>query len=168
MTVVARESPMPEIKLDWRFIDIEYELWALGESLGFIGPQIQGLGDQERIRRFAELREKGWDEDEGERALVFHDLDALTSNVLPRFFRGPFLVALWAAYESAALELADYERNRLHLQPGPEEGRGALISRVRRYYDEVLGLPHEMDSRRWDRLIDLMHVRNAIAHGNAQ
>ena len=65
---------MPKFYPDFRFIEIEYELWALEHLLGVLEQQIAYLRDQDPVRTFAELRERGWEHDEGERQLAAQEL----------------------------------------------------------------------------------------------
>ncbi len=98
---------MPKIHIDFRLTEIEYELWALGQFLEFLEPQIVYLRDQDASRTFAQLRESGWDHDEGEIQLAAQELSERQDYVVPRFMRGPFLVSLWACYEAAVGEVAE-------------------------------------------------------------
>src|SRR5687768_6171751 len=104
---------MPKIQIDLRFVEIEYELWGLGQFLSFLEPQIQEIIRQDRRNTFADLKKRGWDHDEIEVGLATQELSEREAFIIPRFMRGPFLVSLWACYESALGELANFHRQRI-------------------------------------------------------
>ena len=160
---------MPRIEIDFRFVEIEYEFWALSEFLQIIDPQLNNLGNKEQRRRFAELREMGWDRDEGEVQVLSQELDEICERVLPRFFRGPFVIAVWAAYEAAVTEIARYLRQEKNLALELADIRGHdFITRARKYFTNVLATSLDPNEARLKRLAELLEVRNALAHGNGQ
>lgn len=160
---------MVKIHLDLRLIEIEYELWALGEFLNYMEPQIAHLADQDRVQTFAKLREAGWEHDETEVQLAIQELSERHDYVIPRFMRGPFIVALWACYEAAVSEIAVYRKRQQGATLDLRELRGDnFLTRARRYFDAVLDSALELDEARYHRLADLLAVRNALAHANGQ
>jgi hypothetical protein len=160
---------VPRIQIDLRFVEIEYELWALGQFLTFLEPQIKSLGRQDRAKTVRELKRQGWDHDETEISLAFQDLTERQEYVIPRFMRGPFIVSLWACFESSVSEIADHHKKRLHARLGLRDVRADNpLKRGRLYFDTVLRIPLERDNSRYNRLNDLLLVRNALAHANGQ
>src|SRR5688572_8272221 len=114
---------MALINLDWRFIEIEYELWALGHLLGVLEQQVEFLRAQDELKTFAELKERGWDHDGAERQLASQELRDRQDYVIPRFLRGPFVVSLWACYESAVREVAEYYQRKRKVELGVRDVR---------------------------------------------
>lgn len=159
---------MPHISFDMRFVENEYDLWALGEFHSVIEPQLQYLRDQDRVRAMAELAEQGAADDEAW-ALAHQELDERAEHVLPRFFRGPFIVALWAAYESTLVNVADRlaEAREKTLRLADIRG-GNLLDRARKYFDGYLDFPLDADAARTRRIADLYQIRNTLVHGNGQ
>ena len=80
--------------LDFRFVENYYELYALGDYLNFLEDQISSIIRQEQERVRLELLEKKKDMDEVEIAEIHQKLNDVIYELLPRFFRSPFLVTL--------------------------------------------------------------------------
>ena len=156
------------VDLDFRFVEIDYELWALGEYLDALERQLPTIADEKRAQTHAYLQAEGLDWDDPEAALAFQELYEVVENVLPRFLRGPFLVTLWALYESAVTEIANYLRQQQNQALKLQDIRGDFLDRARKYFDHVLGFPLCTDTRTWERLRMLMILRNALAHANGR
>src|ERR1043166_7942291 len=134
-----RRDAMTRFSVDLRLIEIEYELWALGQFLEFIEPQIQYLHDQDRIRTFAQLREAGWDHDEAELDLASQEIRERQQYVVPRFMRGPVIVALSACFQAGRTELANYKKRELDAPLSLNEIRAEdYLKQARRYFEAVL------------------------------
>jgi hypothetical protein len=160
---------MTRFSVDLRLIEIEYELWALGQFLEFIEPQIQYLHDQDRIRTFAQLREAGWDHDEAELDLASQEIRERQQYVVPRFMRGPFIVALSACFQAGLTELANYKKRELDAPLSLNEIRAEdYLKQARRYFEAVLQMPVDLDEARYSRLSDMLLIRNSLAHANGQ
>lgn len=92
---------------------------------------------------------------------------------LPRFFRGPFIVSLYALYESIVSEIANaIEKNKLdpHLKSFSsfrKKERLSFLERAHAYFD---GLNIDLcpDASTWEQLIILSKLRNAVAHANGR
>lgn len=160
---------MPFIRIDFRYIEIEYELWALGEFLKMVEPQIQFLCEQDPVLTFKELRDKGWDDDEAEVDMALQDIAERRRYVIPRFVRGPFVVALWACFESGILQLAEGGREAIGAKIEMKDQKGGnTLQRTKRYVESVLGIPFDQDRSRYARISDLLRIRNSLAHANGQ
>jgi hypothetical protein len=158
---------MTKLSVDFRYVEFEYELLALRHMLLAIEPTIERLSAENEEETLAELRANGWDHDEAELDMAFQGIRDVRDFMLPRFLRGPFVVSLSACFEAAvsavALELHDELGASSTLA---EERRGSFPSRARRYFQEVLRVPLESEPARFDRLVDLYAIRNALAHAN--
>src|SRR5215211_7083243 len=97
---------MPGFIIDFRFVEIEHELWALAEYNRMLEAQLPALENQEQQRLQQRIRDQQLDESDA--SIEYQQHYDLIEHVLPRFFRGPVLVTLWAIYESAVNEIADY------------------------------------------------------------
>lgn len=167
--VVHLEAIMSFVRVDFRFMEIEYELWALGQILGLMEKQIQLVQQQDQAQTFAYLREKGWDHDEAEVDLASQELCEKQRYVIPRFVRGPYVVSLWACFEAAILELANYRQHQIGAKLSLGDLRSdTVLKRARRYFEAVLDLPLDQNEARYTRLSDLSLVRNSLAHANGQ
>ncbi len=157
---------MATITLEFRYIAIEYELWALGHMLDVIEPAMRRLAADDERKTFDELRSNGWDHDEAEVDLAVQDLSEKREVVLPRFMRGPFIVALWACFESGVQSVARTRQRENGVQVALTELKGDFLSRAKRYFDALLKLPLDLDKDRLAKLADLYQIRNAFAHAN--
>jgi len=160
---------MARIRIDLRFVDIPYELWALEKCLGTIDQQITSLREQhsaETVDRIRTLRAKGHDD---EARFLEEQIDELNDHVLPRLVRNPFLVATWATYEGGVTEIAHLLAHSIgaRLRLGNIRG-GGFVSEAQLYFEGVLNLALEPDPRRVEQLNTLLLLRNAIAHGGAR
>ena len=156
------------LTLDFRFVEIDYELWALGEYLDALEQQLPTIAEEKRTQTYAHLQAEELDWDDPETELAFQELYEITESVLPRFLRGPFLVTLWALYESAVTEIASYLRQQQNKALKLQDIRGGFLDRARKYFDHILAFPLCTDDRTWERLRMLMILRNALAHANGR
>jgi hypothetical protein len=154
--------------LDFRYIDIEHELWAISEYFRATERLLPILAEQERKRVFEEW-EGGKKTDEDNWELILQELYELTVNLLPRFFRSPILVSLWAIYESAASQIANdlQQRGSYALRLRDIKGDNSFDS-LQKYYAHVLHFELFREKSTADILEMLLVLRNAIAHGNGR
>jgi hypothetical protein len=135
--------------------------------LGASGPVIRRLAAENRRETLGELKENGWDHDPAEVDLAFQEIRDMREFVLPRFVRGPFVVSLWACFESGVNAVAWKMHDELNaLSKLNDRRERSFLERARHYFQEVLDLPLEPDHARYERLVDLCVVRNALAHAN--
>ena len=157
------------IRFDPRFVEIEHELWALGEYLQWVEPQIEELRlkDKERIEK--ELSDQGLPWDDADVQVAYQEIQERAENVFPRFLRGPFLTALWASYESGVKELADNiaRSQSLDLRLKNIQGKH-FVDEAERYFNTVLEIFLDQDDGRLERIADLLQIRNIFAHANGQ
>lgn len=160
---------MPRFTVDLRFVEIESELWALGEFLRVIESQVQYLIAQDEVRMRAELREQGLPWEDPDVQLAFQEHDARAKRVFPRFMRAPFLVALCATYESAIEELANGQAKatKRSLLLKDIQAR-SWFNAARKYFEAVLLVPMDENPERLTAIGELFEIRNAFAHGNGQ
>ncbi len=157
------------INFDPRFIEIEYELWALGHLRDVLEAQIVFLRDQDKLKTFAELKERGWDHDEVEWQLASQEFAERQEYVIPRFLRGPFVVSLWACYESAVKEIADYLQGRVGAPLTLRDIRADTeLQQFMKYFGAVMKIPLDEIGDRLSFIDDLRLVRNALAHANGR
>jgi len=152
--------------IDLRYVYVEYELWALESIMAVIEPTIERAASQTESETLTELRERGWIHDDAERQFAYDHINEMREYVLPRLLRGPFVVALWAAFEAALKQVAWILARQLGAS-APLASRGPdFLRRARTYFAESFGLVLDDNKARYDRLIDLYVVRNALAHAN--
>ena len=130
--------------------------------------QLLFLEGQARAQTDDLLQENKFEMDEFDRAAEFQNLYERIEHQLPRFFRNSFLVSLWAVYESAIIEIANYLRDQKGRTLGISDIRGNFLDQAKKYFDHVLEFPLCADNQVWERLKMLNVLRNAIAHSNGR
>ncbi|MCD4811360.1 hypothetical protein K8R14_02000 [bacterium] len=98
--------------------------------------------------------------------------DQLIDDLIPRFFRGPFLISLYALYESIVSEIATaistLNPHMKSFSSFRKKKNLSFIESARVYYAEVLGNELCPDATIWEQLIILSKLRNAVAHANGR
>lgn len=158
---------MTKARIDFRYVEVDHDLWALRHVLDVLEPTIARLGRDYEEQTLEALRQKDWDSDEVEVNLAWQEIRDMQEFGLPRFLRGPYALSLWACFESAVILVADTVRGEVGASSAlRDDRRGSFPNRARAYFETVLGLPLELDTERFDRLVDHYQVRNALAHAN--
>jgi len=162
---------MATYTLDFRLLGVTVELLVLERHLEIIEQQIaQGRekadGELAIKSRTFDLRDP---DDEAEFSLLVQERDFEVDFVQPRVLRGPFLVTLFAVYESAVSEIACRIQARKGVETSlrDEKVRG-FLSKAKEYYDVRLQFDLSISNRRWENLRQLSKLRNAIAHANGR
>jgi hypothetical protein len=156
------------VSIEFRYVVVDHELWALGEMLKVLEPAITRAGDLYETSRFEELSRSGWEADDAERSFASQDVYEMRRSILPRLIRGPFVVALWATFEGGVTSIAAEKSVEVQAEIQLFELKGAFLQRARRYFGAVLGVPFTIDPERTQRLMALYSVRNAFAHSNGR
>ena len=96
--------------------------------------------------------------------------DYLTESFLPRVYRSPFIVVLFAVYETAVTEIADLIQSGQGQTRDLKRGGGNVdfLTKAKAYYRDVLGMELSRNEDHWKRLEVLREVRNVIAHTNGR
>jgi len=154
---------------DFRLLEVSLEMSALEDHLELIENQIATLGRLERIALDDFIKSQHPSPDGFERAEAYygyyHKVDAL----LPRLFRGPFIVSLYAAYETAVTEIARLIQETLaHPLSLNDIRAGTFLERASKYYRHVLNFELCRDNIGWQYITMLSAFRNAIAHTNGR
>lgn len=171
---ISVQDSVPHIVIDFRFVDVEYELRALGKYLGILErelPRLQDeLQDEERKRVRRELQDRGLMANDPEVDFALQEHYDLVNHVLPRFFRNPFVVMLWAVYESGVREVAERVRKHGGLDLGITDNRGgSFLDVARKYFHDLLELPLcSAQPQVWERIDMVMTLRHVIAHANGR
>ena len=148
-------------------MDLEHELWSLAKYRALLEEQLVFLREQELLRaRAAQDRAAT---DEGERDLALQQVEILVYEVLPRFYRGPFLISLWAVFESGVIEVAEYIRKTRSRTLKLRDIRGRdKKEEWDKYFTHVLNYPLGVEGPTWQQLDELRQVRNVLAHANGR
>lgn len=160
------------MSLDLRLLEVPLEFDLLEGYWGFIGKQMESSRESAKRKRDAnhkKLEKLGvtpcdveWDE-------PFHDYDYEVNLLLPRILYNPFLVSLCSVYESVVVEIAECMQKKLRIKTSIHKQKGSnFLDRAKKYYENKLGLKLSTNGQAGDRLPELYHLRNAVAHSNGR
>lgn len=158
-------APNLDLVLDFRFMEIEAELSVIIEHAEAIERQLPVIIEAERKRLEEELTGADYDERYG----MMQWIDEFADEVLPRLYRSPILVELWAVFESTIIEIGKYLKQQAGHSLSVDDLRGSNdFERAQKYYAHVLHFPLIEIADMKEQLEMLLLVRNAIAHSNAR
>ena len=86
----------------------------------------------------------------------------------PLFFRGTFLVSLYAVYESVVIEIAKLIRDKQSQQIKIDDLKGNFLERAKKYYKHILQFDLYSNEKAWQQIKMLSDLRNAFAHANGR
>ena len=160
---------MVKIDLDFRLLDVSLELYALEEYLDTMEKQIDHIAASEKLNLEAAIRNQKITPDDPEWHFEHQGYDNRVDFLLPRFFRGPFLVSLYAVYEASVTEIARLLQKGQCLGISIDDLRGDdFLDRAKKYYKHILNFEVCADNSAWQQIKMLSEVRNAIAHTNGR
>ncbi len=153
------------IDLDFRFTEIEAELFVTLEYLRTLKQQPPLIQKTERER--LELDLEGLDQDEWHATMQW--IDEFVDDVLPRLYYSPLLVQLWAVFESGIVEISRYIQEKQAQRLKIDDLRANNdFERAQKYYTDVLRFPLVEIDGAHERLNRLLLARNVIAHSNGR
>ena len=155
-------------QFDFRLIEVSGELFALEDHLKLIEAEIVRTQKDERIRVDAYIKKEGLCPDDPEWHDVLREYDRRIDFLLPRFFRGPFLVALYAVYESAVTEIARLIQGKKNQKITINDIKGDFLERAKKYYKYILAFDLYTEQKEWHSIKILSELRNAFAHANGR
>ena len=151
--------------INFVFVDIEYELASLRTFLRSLESHLEVAPDIEGTRLWEELRAEGAEDDEAEVAMIMAQIQDVEQVVLPRLFRGSFLVMLWAVLESGLERIADFaqKENNHPFRMRDVQGRD-FLDQAKTYFEKMLNVPLSNNPTTWQALQVLHKSRIAMAH----
>lgn len=168
-----------KIDLSLRLLGAKIELEMLTEHLQLIENHIERIQKEERREFDRKVEEIGKtykcanltaeliEERRVEEEIASKEYE-LRINDLPLFFRGPFLVSLYAVYESVVTEIADLIRDKQSQQIKIDDLRGNFLERAKKYYKHILQFDLYSNEKAWQQIKMLSDLRNAFAHANGR
>jgi hypothetical protein len=140
---------------------------GLSVALETIEEELAHAADQARVRQYARhqneiayLHPEDIEDDE-------YALKVTVEQVLPRVFRGGFLLMLWSVFEVAVKRMAEYACRQQNLPSLTSSfNRGNFLENIEKAYANNLGVTAFPDSLVREKLDLLRHVRNALIHHN--
>ena len=155
-------------QIDFRLLEISAELYALEDHLRLIEGEIVRIQKDEQLRVDSYMKKEGLCPDEPEWHAAQQEYDHYIDFLLPRFFRGPFLVALYAVYESAVTEIARLIQGKKGQKITINDLKGDFLQRAEKYYKHILEFDLYSEQKVWRRVKMLSELRNAFAHVNGR
>ncbi len=164
------EILIPDFDFDLRLLNIDLELSALDSHLYLLEEHIRKTKASEHTKLQKEIDEHKLTPDDPDWQINRGEFFYFVDYLLPRFFRSPFLVSLYAVYESAVTEIAKLmqEKNGIATFINDHKLKGDFLNKAKNYYDHVIGFPLCTNKLEWDRIKMLSDLRNAIAHANGR
>lgn len=151
--------------------EIELEVSTLDYYYDLIEQQIRNKSAYEKMKLHKEVKNLT-QEEYGERYIEFEAVDKLVNAVLPRLFRGPFLLMLYSVYESTVNKIAYLIQKKKDIEISfsdfSKNERGNFLDKAKKYFGKQLDFALCPDSRAWDRIKMLTELRHAIAHANGR
>lgn len=160
-----------ELTIDFRLVEIELEITTLKEHVTLIEEHISHATKEAKKKRDDGLQSLTSDSDyEYEADMLNFEYSYLTESFLPRVYRSPFIVVLFAVYETTVKEIAELIRSAQGQTVGLKirGGSGDLLTEANTYYRDVLGMELSRNEENLKRLEVLKDVRNVIAHNNGR
>lgn len=152
--------------IDLRFREIEAELFVVLQHAEAVERQLPQIAESERYRLGQELYSI---DDEDEYREMESWIEEFVEEVVPRLYRSPLLVELWAVLESGIIEIANYlQKQQGHSISVQDLRSNNDFERAAKYYDRVLRFPLIKAGDIRERLKMLVLVRNVVAHCNGR
>jgi hypothetical protein len=159
------DESLESIVLDFRFAEIQHELYALEQHRLATEAQLASILETSRER----LREVVTDDDEDIVTDQLRWVDNFIDDEMPRFFRYPILVSLWAIFEAAARDISEDIRKRSGQRLTIDDLKGRdTLDQTKKYFEQVVRFPLVASDESLRYLRMLLTLRNAIAHGNGR
>ncbi len=150
-----------------RLFGVSGEINTLEEHLELIEEQIERSIRTAHCELTSEIQ--GLTPDDEDQWDIPHQLhDYKVEVTLPRILRNPFLVSLFAVYESAVITVSELVQEEKGQARSLNDTRGDFLDRAKKYYKHVLQFDLSTDNERWKRLKELSDLRHAVAHANGR
>jgi len=162
-----RKLEIPAI--DFRLLEIESELFALDDHLNLIEEHIRNKEAFEKLKLQQKLKKLNLTPSDPEWHEEQQNLDYIVDFLLPRLFRGPFLISLYAVYESAVIEIAKHIQKQKEIAFSFNDQKGEnFLNKAKKYYNEIIEFQLYPSEVVWERIEMLSVLRNSIAHANGR
>ena len=156
-----------KIDFDFRLLDVSFEIYALEDHLELIENQIENMRKTEYDSLKIFIKKEKLTPNDPEWHFANQDFDHRFEFLLPRVFRGPFLVALYAVYEIAVTEIARLIQTSIGQSEALGNHRG-FLDQSKKYFKDILEFDLCNDQKAWERIKMLSELRHALAHANGR
>ncbi len=167
-TCDSEEKAMASVRLgtDLRLVEIFLELEILKKHLSVIDQQIGRLVAMGEQNLHADLKKYAGDSDKLNELIAIFEWER--DVMYPRMFRGPFLMSLYAVFESAVREVTLSMKNKKHAGIALDDLHGDFLERIRRYYRHVLKLDWLDNPPAWQEMVALTLTRHLFVNTNGR
>jgi len=156
------------IPVDLRLIEVSFALDALDDYLELLEKEIERLEKIARAEKDSVFSKKGLSWNDPERQRADEDYYYKVDYLFPFFFRGPFLVSLYALYESSITEIAQLINNKQKNVISLDDLRGSFLERSNKYFKSIIGLKLYNNNDEWQRIQMLSELRHTVVHANGR
>jgi hypothetical protein len=139
------------------------ELDAFEEYRKRLERVLKYLHDQEPLRTSHMLRRL---QDPTDKAIEENAFREMQDNIIPRFFRNPAVVSLYAIFESAVTEIAPDRKKLEDTKIGGK--KVSFLRRAKKYFSDAVNVSFCSDTRSYHQLEMLEALRHAFAHCNGR
>ena len=153
---------------DFRLLDVSSEVYALEDHLDLVEKQIEYMRKTEDDKLKAYIKKEKLAPDDPEWHEANQNFDQRFDFLLPRVFRGPFIVALYAVYETSVTKIARLIQESMGQSIALGDLRGNFLDRSKKYFKHILKFDLCNDQKAWDRIKMLSVLRHAFAHANGR
>jgi len=156
------------MKLDFRLIDLKYELNLIEESIHEIDAAIERAKAEEE-ENFKRITKELGEYDDIEWELNRQEFVEKVEFLIPRTFRNPAVVSIYSILEVGLTEIADEIQKKKGIDINIRDLRErSIINSSKLYFNIVLKFDLNPTGKTWEALKNLESIRNAIAHTNGR
>lgn len=146
--------------------EILVEACALEEYLKALDDRLSNIQHQTRLRLEAELRHSSPQIAADPKSWYHKNINKTVSKIIPRFFVGAAVVAVWALYEASVEEVAGYIKRKERISLALKDIKGDFNDQSRKYFAHVLQFPLPYKDTDFVHLSRLNMLRVCFAHDN--
>lgn len=153
---------------DFRLLDVSAEIYALEDHLQLVEKQIESMQQAERDELTAYIQKEKLTSNDPEWHEANQNFNHRFDFLLPRVFRGPFIVVLYAVYETSVIEIARLLQKSMGQSISLGDLRGNFLDRSKKYFEHILKFDLCNDKEAWERIKIMSDLRHALAHANGR
>lgn len=141
-----------------RLVGLETALNAVEEQLTHVRVQLD-------TRLKAKLKRYGRSMHPDDVEMEKYEFAKTVDEILPKVFRGGFVVSMWSVFEACVKDMAEYICRERGIPFGLQDLRaGDFLGQMEKFFEGALGLKAFPDRSIRKRLEELRGFRNALAH----
>jgi hypothetical protein len=140
-------------------------LAGLEIALKTVEEQLVHTRAQQEVRLKAKLKRHGKSMHPEDIEMEEYDLAKTVDEILPKVFRGGFVISMWSVFEACVKDMAEYTRRQRKIPFGLQDLRaGDFLGQTEKFFEGALGLKAFPDKSMRRKIEELRGLRNALAH----